>query len=80
MNRIGQAEWNKFSQVVLASGRWAKWTDSLEDDQKVIVAGHYCFNTPEYQDIITKLEQHADWDHEIQSALWQVFDIYTNNL
>ena len=78
--RIGEKDWNAFASVVLASGRWAKWTDSLEDDQKVIVAGHYCFNTPEYRNILHKLEQHAEWDHEIQAALWQVFSTYTTNL
>ena len=80
LNRLGSAEWESFSQVVLASNRWKKWTASKEDDQKVIVAGHYCFNTPEYRAIVEGLSQHADWEEEIQKALWQVFDTYTTNL
>jgi hypothetical protein len=77
---VGEKEWNAFANVVLASNRWKKWTDSTEDDQKVIVAGHYCFNSPEYQTILAGLSQHANWEDEIQQALWQVFDTYTTNL
>ena len=80
LSRVGETEWNAFSQVVLASGRWKKWTDSDLDDQKVIVAGHYCFNSPEYRAILDALHQHANWEEEIQSALWYVFDNYTSNL
>ena len=80
LSRAGTELWDDFSKVVLASNRWKKWTDSEEDTQKVIVAGHYCFNTPEYLKILQALEQHANWDDEIQSALWNVFDTYTTNL
>ena len=80
LSRAGEDLWNAFSQVVLASGRWKKWTDSNLDDQKVIVAGHYCFNSPEYLAILDALNQHANWEEEIQSALWYVFDNYTTNL
>jgi hypothetical protein len=38
--RGGEAEWAAFSNVVLASGRWKKWTNSDQDQQKVIIAGH----------------------------------------
>ena len=80
LSRVGEREWNAFANVVLASGRWKKWTDSTEDSQKVVVAGHYCFNSPEYRAILEGLTQHTNWDEEIQSALWQVFDTYTTNL
>jgi len=80
LSRAGEVLWNNFSQVVLDSGRWKKWTHSDQDTQKVIVAGHYCFNTPEYRAILDQLSQHADWEEEIQRALWQVFDNYTSNL
>jgi hypothetical protein len=80
LSRAGEDLWNDFSKVVLASGRWKKWTDSDQDEQKVIVAGHYCFNTPEYRKILDALSQHTNWEEEIQAALWQVFDTYTTNL
>lgn len=80
LSRVGEKEWNAFAKVVLESGRWKKWTASESDDQKVIVAGHYLFNSPEYRAILEGLTQHADWDSEIQQALYQIFDTYTNNL
>lgn len=80
LSRVGEKEWNAFAKVVLESNRWKKWTASESDEQKVIVAGHYCFGTPEYQAILSGLTQHADWDNEIQQALYQIFDTYTNNL
>lgn len=78
--RGGQELWDAFAKKVLASNRWKKWTDSNEDAQKVIVAGHYCFNSPEYHAILTQMSQHADWDHEIQKAFYHIFDTYTTNL
>ena len=78
--RVGVHEWTAFAEKVLASGRWKKWTDSDSADQKVVVAGHYCFNSPEYQAILAQLTQHANWDEEIQTALYQIFDTYTDNL
>ena len=80
LSRAGENLWNDFSKVVLASNRWKKWTDSDQDEQKVIVAGHYCFNSPEYRAILEALSQHTNWEEEIQTALWQVFDTYTTNL
>lgn len=80
LSRVGIYEWKAFSELVLASNRWKKWTDSNEADQKVVVAGHYCFNSPEYRAILSALSQHANWEEEIQQALYQVFDNYTTNL
>ena len=70
LSRIGVYEWTAFAELVLNSGRWKKWTDSDSADQKVIVAGHYCFASAEYQAIINQLSQHADWTSEINQALY----------
>jgi hypothetical protein len=78
--RGGEEQWAAFSKVVLASNRWKKWTDSEEDEQKVIVAGHYCFNSPEYQAILEQISQHGDWTNEVNQAMYQIFDLYTTNL
>jgi hypothetical protein len=80
LSRGGEEQWAAFSKVVLASGRWKKWTDSDQDQQKVIVAGHYCFNSPEYQAILDQISQHGDWTLEINQAMYQIFDLYTTNL
>ena len=78
--RGGEGEWADFSRVVLASGRWKKWTNSEEDEQKVIVAGHYCFSGPEYQAILDQISQHGDWTNEVNQAMYQIFNTYTDNL
>ena len=80
LSRGGETEWADFSRVVLASGRWKKWTNSEEDEQKVIVAGHYCFSGPEYQAILEQLSQHGDWTNEVNQAMYQIFNTYTDNL
>ena len=80
LSRGGEEQWEAFSKVVLASNRWKKWTDSEEDEQKVVVAGHYCFNSPEYQAILEQLSQHGDWTNEVNQAMYQIFNTYTDNL
>jgi hypothetical protein len=80
LSRGGEAQWADFSKVVLASGRWKKWTNSEEDAQKVVVAGHYCFSGPEYQAILNQISQHGDWTLEVNQAMYQIFNTYTDNL
>jgi len=72
--------WIPFAQRVLDSGRWKKWTASQEDQQKITVAGHYCFATPEYQSLIDALNQHCFWDMEVAHEIYQVLDTYANNI
>jgi hypothetical protein len=73
-------EWDKFSQVVLASQRWKKWTDSDLDGQKVIVAGHYCFNSDEYKDLIEKLDTQINWYADLKHEIYTVLDLYFDSL
>ena len=80
LSRGGEAQWADFSKVVLASNRWKKWTDSDQDEQKVVVAGHYCFSGPEYQAILDQISQHGDWTLEVNQAMYQIFNTYTDNL
>ena len=80
LSRGGSASWDAFSKLVLASGRWKKWTDSEEDEQKVVVAGHYCFTSDEYWRIQQDIVQHTDWSDLIQQEFYHIFDTYTNNL
>ena len=78
--RGGEAQWDAFSRVVLASGRWKKWTNSEEDEQKVIVAGHYCFSSSKYQALVNVLNQRTDWKAAITREIEYILDLYTNNL
>lgn len=73
-------EWKAFVQVVLASGRWKKWTDLDSDLQRVNVAGHYCFNTPEYRAIVDKINQRYDWQHTLDQVIFQILHTYVDSL
>jgi hypothetical protein len=72
-------EWQAFGQAVLNSGRWKKWTDSDQDDQKIVVAGHYCFTSPEYRTLINAINE-TDWNAELTKEMYAVLDNYTENL
>ena len=74
-------EWAAFAQVVLASRRWTKWTDLDSDLQKINVAGHYCFASPEYRTLTAKLESAGvDWQAHVSCAIYGVLNTYTQNL
>ena len=74
------SQWDNFAEKVLASGRWAKWTNSTEDDMKVNVAGHYCFSSPEYQTLVNAVGEYVVWTDEIYKEISNVLSLYTNNL
>lgn len=79
------AEWSAFVNVVLASNRWTKWTDLDNDFQRVNVAGHYCFNTPEYHAIIDKINNVASadaiyWIHQVDLVIFDILHTYVENL
>ena len=74
-------EWQQFADVVLASGKWSKWTDLDDPTQKVSVAGHYCYSSLEYQTLINKLiNAGVNWQQEVDSVIYDILDTYTVNL
>jgi len=74
-------EWQQFADVVLASGKWSKWTDLVDPTQKVSVAGHYCYSSPEYQTLINKLiNAGVNWQQEVDSVIYDILGTYTVNL
>jgi D-tagatose-1,6-bisphosphate aldolase subunit GatZ/KbaZ len=73
-------EWNVFAQVALASNRWSKWTDLTDVNQKINVAGHYAFNSPEYTALISQLELNGiNWQGEVDKVIYDILDNYTEN-
>lgn len=72
-------EWDAFVQVVLASGRWTKWTDLDNDFQRVNVAGHYSFNTPEYRAIIDLIGAEK-WQHSVDQVIHAILHDYVTYL
>lgn len=74
-------KWQAFADVVLASGKWKKWTDLDDATQKVSVAGHYCFKSAEYDALIRELEANGvNWQQEVDAVIYDILDTYTQNL
>ena len=71
-------EWDKFSKVVLDSRRWKKWTASTDDAHKIIVAGHYCFASIEYANLIDAIQKHVIWPITLKNEMHRVLDLYSN--
>lgn len=80
-SKYARKEWDKFHNLVLKSNKWIKWTYLDDATQRVNVAGHYCFNSKEYKNIIKKLEsQGVNWQKEVDNVMYDIFDTYTQNL
>jgi fructose/tagatose bisphosphate aldolase len=78
---VSQAAWQLFADKVLASNRWSKWTQSTQDAQRTVVAGHYCFNSIEYQNLKSALNiAHDRVDERIRRELYRVFELYAANI
>ena len=74
-------EWNAFANVVLATNRWRKWTDLDNNTQRVNVAGHYAFATPEYRAVVDKLTAAGiDWQHAVDQVIFEILHTYVTNL
>jgi len=82
---LGLAEYygldtREFKQLVLDSGKWRKWIIDGGNDIKVAVAGHYCFNTPEYQKLESELARLCNVKLSIEQNLIICLDLYYDNL
>lgn len=73
-------EWNYFSNLVVGSGRWKKWTKSEDPLVRVNVAGHYCFSSNEYKAVIDAINKHTDWQNEISEEIYKLLDLYVSNI
>lgn len=73
-------EWQNFTDVVLASERWKKWTISQDNNQKIVVAGHYCFSSSEYRLLIDAINKHCNWNTELKIEINKMLDVYTENI
>jgi hypothetical protein len=73
-------EWQDFSNVVLASEHWKKWTVSQDNTQRIVVAGHYCFSSLEYCVLIDAINKHCNWSTELKIVIYKILDLYTENI
>lgn len=69
-----------FKQTVLDSGKWKKWIIDGDDDVKIAVAGHYCFNSPVYFLLEQKLAYLCDVESAVEQNIKICLDQYYTNL
>lgn len=74
---LGSAEWREFSDMVYSNNIWKKWVpiNIVDKSLSVIVAGHYHFNTTEYQALMNIVDIPLYKD-TISTAMNQIFDCY----
>jgi len=69
-----------FKQTILDSGKWKKWIIDGNDDVKIAVAGHYCFNSPVYSNLEEKLTNFCNVNSAIEQNIKICLDQYYTNL
>jgi len=69
-----------FKQTILDSGKWKKWIIDGNDDVKIVVAGHYCFNTPSYSSLEHELSKVCSVKSSIEQNIKICLDQYYTNL
>ena len=70
----------EFKDTVIKSGKWNKWIIDGNDDVKIAVAGHYCFNSDSYKKLVDQINLHCNLDKEIENDIIQCLDLYYHNL
>jgi hypothetical protein len=69
-----------FKQTILDSGKWKKWIIDGNDDVKIAVAGHYCFNSLVYSNLEEKLTNFCNVDSAVEQNIKICLDQYYTNL
>lgn len=68
--------WEQFANLTVSSGKWKKWTHSDNAHQKVTVAGHYMFTSPEYLNLVSSINNYTDFYVEIKKQIFDTLDLY----
>jgi hypothetical protein len=69
-----------FKQTILDSGKWKKWIIDGNDDVKIAVAGHYCFNSLVYSNLEEKLTNFCNVKSAVEQNIKICLDQYYTNL
>jgi D-tagatose-1,6-bisphosphate aldolase subunit GatZ/KbaZ len=68
--------WQRFSDTVYAANRWQRWTAGSTDQALATsVSGHYCFNSPEYLDIIRAIDA-AEFLRLLEQRITELLKFY----
>lgn len=64
MHELGcEREFEEFAELVLASRKWEKWlqqNSQASDQERVMIAGHYCFSDPKAIEIKARVARAAE--------------------
>lgn len=73
-------ELEAFKKIVLAGGKWKKWQHgpTFEDNHKLLCAGHYHFMSPEYFDLVEKINKKENFGREVERRVFKLIDNYTS--
>lgn len=71
-------ELNAFMKVVIDGGKWKKWKygEIFSDKQKFMSAGHYHFMSPEYLDIVSKINLRDNFGAAVERKVFKLLDNY----
>lgn len=70
----------EFKNLVIASDKWKKWTQSRRADLRALVAGHYCFNTDAYHTLVGHINKKHNFEETVRSNVEFCLDQYYTNL
>lgn len=65
-----------FKDLVLKNNKWKKWHIHCNNEQKVIIAGHYHFRHNSYLDLEEQLGKLCNLDEEIDNAITDCLNRY----
>lgn len=70
--------WGKFADYVYQQGNWARWvSDQGQDkDNAVAVSAHYCFATPEYDEVVASIANKAAFEEKVTEEIFALVDFY----
>lgn len=69
----------EFKNSVIANKKWKKWMLDDNNETKVLVAGHYHFNSDEYKRLNDSLQKYIDIESSVANSIFSVLDNYFDN-
>lgn len=75
-----EVDTTEFGNLVLASNKWAKWTQTTNLGIRIAVAGHYCFNSAEYRKLEDSVSKFCNAKLIMQNNIVNCLDKYYRNL
>ena len=72
-------DYQQFLYTVITSDKWMKWTSKKDNHLKLILSGHYHFNSKEYLILINQLSKYINVEESIINEITKNIDYYRKN-